>query len=125
MKRNQTAPKFKVSPNVDEHLNLVVGGGKLLEHKIICNGVEMKAVIDTDAFISAIDESIVDQCKWEINGPPLNLVGANGARLCTKGTVGLNIELQAGNSIKRKKHTFAIVRDLTAPILVGLELMKD
>lgn len=122
-----TEPRFVVITNPtngSKIVNLVVGGGKLLEQKITCNDVEINAIVDTGAYVSVIDESIVEHFKWATAGPPMSLVGADGKPLKSKGTITLNLELKIGNITKRKKHTLAIVTNLTAPMLIGLELLR-
>ena len=49
--RKETRPKarFAVTEVNEERVNLLVGGGKLLKHKVFCNDVEINAVIDTGA----------------------------------------------------------------------------
>lgn len=117
-------PKFKVINEPSHELNLVVGGGKLLEHKIYCNDVEISAVVDTGAFVSVIDESVVQHFGWKPNGPPLSLIGADGKRLDSPATISLDIEFRIGKWTKIKTHTLAVVKNLTAPMLIGLELMR-
>ena len=55
----------------------------------------------------------------------MKLVGADGKPLGLKGTAVVELELRIKNVSKKVKHRVAIVENLTAPMLIGLELMKE
>ena len=107
------------------HTNLVVGGGKLLEKEVICNRERVIAVVDTVAYVSVVDERVAKHYGWEIQHPVQRLVGADGESLKSKGMVTLNFELRLGKTSKAKIHQFAVVENLTAQLLLGLELMRE
>ena len=119
-----TKPKYAVCEIKSDNINLVVGGGKLLRQTLICNSVEINAVVDTGAYVTVIDESIADHFKWKIDGSAFPLVGANGQPLDSKGSVNLKIELCIKNVSRIIEQRVAVVKDLTAPMLLGLELMQ-
>jgi len=108
-----------------ERVNLMVGGGKLLKDEIICNDVEVNAVIDTGAYVSVVDYEIVEQLGWALEAPVMKLVGVDGKPLGLKGTTVLDLELRIRNVSKKLKHRVAVVENLMAPMLIGLELMKE
>ena len=106
-------------------VNLVVGEGKLIEKDVLCNGRTVKAPIDTGAFVSVVNKRVVDNHKWEIDNKKLpGLIGADGNSLNTCGITKLQIRIQLGQYAKVKYYDVAVVRNLTAELLIGLELMK-
>ncbi|GLJ59014.1 hypothetical protein SUGI_1488500 [Cryptomeria japonica] len=117
-----TKPRYVVTEN---QLNLVVGGGKLLRQDILCNEVKISAVVDTGAYVTVIDSAIAEHFKWKLANSSKALVGADGASLKTRGSVNLKIELRIGSIVKTKQHQIAVVENLTAPMLLGLELMNE
>jgi len=124
--KREVKPKarFAVTELKEERVNLMVGGGKLLKHKI-CNDVEINAVIETGAYVSVVDHEIVEQLDWTLEAPVMKLVGADGKPLGLKGTTVLDLELRIKNVSKRLRHRVAVVENLPAPMLIGLELMKE
>lgn len=118
-------PKYQVTTIGENHVNLLVGGGKLLKQKLICNDVEVAAIVDTGAYVSVIDSSIVEHFNWNTRNLNMALVGADGNRLLCKGSVLLDITLTIRNVTKKKKHMVTVLKNLTAPMLLGLELMKE
>ena len=87
-------PRFSISEI--EQVNLLVGGGTLLRQKVLCNDVEVNAVVDTGAYVTVMDESIVNHFKWKVDGAGTPLVGADGNKLVSKGSTLVKIKLQIG-----------------------------
>lgn len=103
---------------------MVVGGGKLLEHDIVFNDVKLTATVDTGAYVSVINEEIVDAMGWEIDSPSIPLVGANGNPLESKGRVNVELILTINNTSKKVQHKLSVVKNLTTAMLLGLELLR-
>ena len=62
---------------------------------------------------------------WTLEAPAIKLVGADGKPLGLRGTTVLDLELRFRNVSKKLKHRVAVIENLTAPMLIGLELMKE
>ena len=116
-------PRFSISEI--EYINLLVGGGKLLRQKVLCNEVEVNAVVDTGAYVSVMDEDIVKRFKWKIDGVGTPLAGADGNSLVSKGSTLVQVILQIGKVKKSKEHRVVVVKDLATPMLLGLELLRE
>ena len=70
-------------------VQLVAGGGRLLEQAVKCNGVEIRAIVDTGAYVTMISDRIVKQHRWSTKGPAPRLVGAGSTNIATRGIVKL------------------------------------
>lgn len=105
-------------------VNLVIGGGKLIETQIMCNKELVPAIVDTGAYVTVIDEKLTLDKGWKVNQNAKTLIGADGNRLLTCGTTRIQLEIRIGRVSKTKQHEVVVVRNLTAPMLLGLELMK-
>lgn len=120
-KRHTPRPKYFIS---EEPLNLVVGGGKLLRQKVVINDAEINAVVDTGAYVSVIDGTLVKHFNWTKLPSSKKLIGADGNPLESEGATVAKIAIKIGVSTKIIEHELEIVTNLTAPMLLGLELLR-
>lgn len=85
----------------------------------------MHAIIDTGCHQSCIDADVAKQLNLKHKSTTKQLIGAGGGPLVTVGDATVKIKLRLGNMTKLKKHSLIIVKDLTAPMLLGLELLSE
>ena len=96
----------------------------LITHKVICNGLEVEAQIDTGAAVSVIHYELVARNQWKMKKSSMQLIHAAGDRMGCEGEIEAEIEITIGQKSMSTRYTFQVVKNLCAPILVVLELMK-
>lgn len=96
---NRVEGTFKGNKNkqVKTTTNLVVGGGRLLEKDVKCNETIIKAVVDTGACVSVLDETAARKNNFTIKKSGINLIGADGNNLFTVGSTEIEISIKIGN----------------------------
>lgn len=113
-------------PNNDhqDRVNLVIGGGKLLQLAVMCNSKKINAICDTGANVSVINEETVIENKWQIIKLEKDLIGVNRLQLHTIGITLMNIEVKIGDTMKCIQHLCTVVKNLTTKMIIGLDLMQ-
>ncbi|KAF5894793.1 Glycerophosphoinositol inositolphosphodiesterase GDPD2 [Clarias magur] len=121
--RNQQAQDCHTVKLVQKNPGLVKSKNKPLTSMVVVNEVSLKATLDTGASISAVHPSTLEQCEikegavlpW--NFSPLEL--ADSKRCTPAGVVWLPVQL-LGHLFT---HRFAVIPDLSCPILLGTDFM--
>ena len=91
---------------------------------MICNEVQLDAVIDIGASVSVIDADIAEHFKWKIDGQTKPVLGADGQTLGASGETLVEVEITINSTCKVARSKVVVVKNLTAPMLIGLDLLK-
>lgn len=104
-------------------VQLVVGGGKLMEQAVKYNGVDIRAIVDTGAYVTVISNKVAREQSWATKGPAPRLVGA-GNTISTRRVVELELSITLGRTTKTAKVEVILVSNLSGEMLLVPQLMK-
>lgn len=95
----------------------------MLAQYVTCNGIPIKAIVDSGAWMTVIDEKLARNNNWSIAKTTKQAIGAGSQPLIIVGEAKLEISLIINGIKKIKFHTCLIVRDLATPMLLGADLL--
>jgi len=111
----QNKPNFK--PNV---YSRACGKENFMVAEIIINGVKLNAIIDSGAEMSIMKKSCAQDCQLKMMPLTLNLVASNNSRCKLDNYIMAKFKF-FGLHLKQK---FALMEDLNADALLGLDFFK-
>lgn len=111
-----------IMPNED--MNVLMSMGSLLRHEITCGGRLFNALIDTGAYISAIDSQVAKNNDWQPKKTALKLYHALGEEMTVHGNIELVVSLKIGNTTRRINHEFAVIQNLCTQVIVGINFIR-
>lgn len=94
-------------------------------HWIEVNNVKLRALIDTGALTTLMNEKVVINNKWKVEQNNQTLVGAGGNKLNIIGSCKVEITIKIGKLSKSIYYMVTIVRDLGTNLLFGRDLIKE
>lgn len=128
-KENEDAKIVKVireskRVNVVRPINLVVNKESNIEQPVVVNNIPLMAMVDTGAYVSVVDADLVTKYGWKVEHSPTQLIGADGNKLKSKGMIIADLSMKINKVTKSTTHHISVVENLSAPMLLGLKLMK-
>lgn len=97
----------------------------LITRPLICNGCDVKALIDTGAFPTIVNEDLAISKGWKISTKEsINLQGPNKSKIPVKGYTILNLEMELNKVTKMVKTIAWVVENLDSPIILGIQIMS-
>ena len=96
----------------------------LINQELVCNGITVRATVDTGASASIINEQLASKLGCRIRPTTRRLAAVNGNELQVIGSSKFVVEMKVGNKTKWKEHTVLVVRGLDTPMIVGLDYLQ-
>lgn len=89
-----------------------VSRSKLITAEVKCNGAPIKAVIDTGAVVSVVNEELALALKWPCRYSERKLIGADGTPLATPLEAKIELKIKIGDMEKTLTKVITLVRGL-------------